>query len=259
MKEKESKYNAPALDKGLDILEYLSSQSTPQSQTDIAAGIDKTANEIYRMLTTLESRGYILRDEISGKYRLSLKLYHLSHRHSPIDELRRAAQYPIEELAHQIRQSCHMSILYMSKVLVILHAKSPEPIALSVEEGNTFPLSLTASGKVFLAYMSESVLKESLQVSNADELNTSQKKIFFETLEKIKTEGYYIKRSELAEGVVDIAVPVSISAQGVTACLTVSRLTTLNMNKGIENEEILAEALKCAEKIRTRIGQASPR
>lgn len=256
MKEKESKYNAPALDKGLDILEYLSSQSTPQSQTDIAAGIDKSANEIYRMLTTLEGRGYILRDEISGKYRLSLKLYHLSHRHSPIDELRRAAQYPIEELAYQIRQSCHMSILYMSKVLVIMHAKSPEPIALSVEEGNTFPLALTGSGKVFLAYMSESVLKESLKEHHLDDLTKSQQEKFFETLRKIKKDGYYIKRSELAEGVVDIAVPVSIATQGVTACLTVSRLTTLNMNKGIENAEILAEALKCAEKIRGRIGQA---
>ncbi|WP_407429868.1 IclR family transcriptional regulator [Arcticibacter sp.] len=258
MKEKESKYNAPALDKGLDILEYLSSQSTPQSQTEIAAGIDKNANEIYRMLTTLEARNYILRDEISGKYRLSLKLYHLSHRHSPIDELRKAARYPIEELAYHIRQSCHMSILYMSKVLVIMHAKSPEPIALSVEEGNTFPLSLTASGKVFLAYMSDSVLKESLHESNLDDVTKSQPENFFDTLKKIKKDGYYIKRSELAEGVVDIAVPVSISAQGVTACLTVSRLTTLNMNKGIENDEILAEALKCAEKIRSRIGQTTP-
>lgn len=255
MKEKESKYNAPALDKGLDILEYLSSQSTPQSQTEIASRIDRTANEIYRMLTTLESRGYILRDEISGKYRLSLKLYHLSHRHSPIDELRRAAQYPLEELAYQIRQSCHMSTLYMSKVLVIMHVKSPEPIALSIEEGNTFPLSLTASGKVFLAYMSESTLQESLRESNFAELSSNQQEKFLDTLKKIKKDGYYIKKSELAEGVVDIAVPVSIAAQGVTACLTVSRLTTLNINKGIENTEILAEATKCAEKIKGRIGQ----
>lgn len=255
MKEKESKYNAPALDKGLDILEYLSSQSTPQSQTEIASKIDKTANEIYRMLTTLESRGYILRDEISGKYRLSLKLYHLSHSHSPIDELRRAAQYPIEDLAYQIRQSCHMSILYMSKVLVVMHARSPEPIALSIEEGNTFPLALTASGKVFLAYMSDSSLDESLKESNFGDLTGSQQEKFLDTLKKIKRDGYYIKKSELAEGVVDIAVPISIAAHGVTACLTVSRLTTLNINKGIENTEILAEAIKCAERIRGRIGQ----
>ena len=76
MSEKESKYQAPALDKGLDILEYLASQSVPLSQTDIATGIDKSPNEIYRMLMSLEGRGYIIRDEISGKYRLSLKLFY---------------------------------------------------------------------------------------------------------------------------------------------------------------------------------------
>lgn len=256
MKEKESKYNAPALDKGLDILEYLSSESTPQSQTEIASKIDRTANEIYRMLTTLESRGYILRDEISGKYRLSLKLYHLSHSHSPIDELRRAAQHPIEELAYQIRQSCHMSILYMKKVLVVMHARSPEPIALSIEEGNTFPLSLTASGKVFLSYMSESSLQENLKEGSFNDFTDSQRENFLNTLKKIKKDGYYVKKSELAEGVIDIAVPISVAAHGVTACLTVSRLTTLNINKGIENTEILKEATKCAEKIRARIGQS---
>ena len=153
MKEKDNKYQAPALDKGLDILEYLSSQSIPLSQTEIASGIKRTPNEIYRMLMSLESRGYILRDEISGKYRLTLKLYHLSHRHSPVDELCKAAQYPLEELAQTIRQSCHLSILYLNQVMVVLHAKSPEPIALSIEEGNLFPLPLTASGKVLLAFL----------------------------------------------------------------------------------------------------------
>ncbi|HYH56504.1 MAG TPA: helix-turn-helix domain-containing protein, partial [Anseongella sp.] len=155
MKTNDTKYQAPALDKGLDIMEYLSLKAKPLSQTDIAAGIGKKPNEIYRMLVCLESRGYLIREEVSGKYKLSLKLYHLSHRHSPVDEVRRAAQHPMDELASTIHQSCHLGVLYLEQLMVISQSRSPGPIALSVEEGRLFPLLMTTSGRVLLAFMQE--------------------------------------------------------------------------------------------------------
>jgi DNA-binding IclR family transcriptional regulator len=254
--EKESKYQAPALDKGLDILEYLSAQSIPLSQSEIAIGIDRTPNEIYRMLMSLESRGYILRDEISGKYRLSLKLFHLSHRHSPIDELRKAAQFPLEELAGIVRQSCHLSILYMDQVMVIIHAKSPGPIALSIEEGNLFPLPLTASGKVLLAYL-PSVERDSILKNNPiyKKYPKPKKDDFLASLANIQQAGSYFKPSDLAEGVSDISIPIGkTNKDGLIACLTISMLSTLNGDKQIKTEEILFEANKCVKKIEARIG-----
>ncbi|MGM9475786.1 IclR family transcriptional regulator [Pedobacter sp. GSP4] len=256
MKENESKYQAPALDKGLDILEYLSAQSIPLSQTEIAIGIEKTPNEIYRMLMSLESRGYILRDEVSGKYRLSLKLFYLSHRHSPIDELRKAAQFPLEELANSIRQSCHLSILYMNQVMVIIHAKSPGPIALSIEEGNLFPLPLTASGKVLLAYMPESERNTILKNNSIyKKYAKPQQEDFLSSLQDIQQTGAYLKNSDAVSGVTDISVPIGVASNnGIIACLTISMLNALNIDKEIEHDVILAEANKCVKKIEQRIG-----
>ncbi|WP_231426368.1 MULTISPECIES: IclR family transcriptional regulator [Pedobacter] len=256
MNEKESKYQAPALDKGLDILEYLSAQSIPLSQTEIAIGIEKTPNEIYRMLMSLESRGYILRDEVSGKYRLSLKLFYLSHRHSPMDELRKAAQFPLEELANTIRQSCHLSILYMNQVMVIIHAKSPGPIALSIEEGNLFPLPLTASGKVLLAYMPDIEKRTTLRNNSIfKKYGKSQQDDFMLSLDDIKKTGSYFKNSDSVSGVTDISIPIGVdSNNGIIACLTISMLNALNNDKAIENDVILAEANKCVKKIEQRIG-----
>ncbi|WP_421944084.1 IclR family transcriptional regulator [Pedobacter sp.] len=252
----DTKYQAPALDKGLDILEYLSAQSVPLSQTEIATGIEKTPNEIYRMLMSLESRGYILRDEVSGKYRLSLKLFYLSHRHSPMDELRKAAQFPLEELANTVRQSCHLSILYMNQVMVIIHAKSPGPIALSIEEGNLFPLPLTASGKVLLAYMPESERTTVLKNNQIfKKYLKPQQDDFLVSLTEIQEKGAYLKTSDLAAGVTDISVPIGVANGGnIIACLTISMLNALNMNKNVDNEVILAEAYKCVKKIEQRIG-----
>lgn len=251
--EKDIKYHAPALEKGLDILEYLSLKAQPLSQTEIAAGIDKNPNEIYRMLVCLEHRGYLLRDEVSGKYKPSLKLYNLSHRHSPIDEVRRISRYPMEDLAEAIKQSCHIGVLYLEQLIVISQARSPGPIALSIEEGSLFPLMQTASGKVLLAFMDE---KERLAVLERQELfktySARKQQKFIASLEDIKKNGSYITASDLAKGVMDIAVPIGNKDQALAA-LTVSILT-IQLNESITFDEIVDAAKNTADKISTSLG-----
>ena len=52
-------YRAPALDKGLDIIELLAVSSVGLTQAQIANQLKKSVNEIYRMLNTLKERGYL--------------------------------------------------------------------------------------------------------------------------------------------------------------------------------------------------------
>lgn len=249
----EMKYHAPALEKGLDILEYISLEAKPLSQTEIASGIDKNPNEIYRMLICLEQRGYLLRDEISGKYRPSLKLYNLSHRHSPIDELRKVARYPMDELAEQIKQSCHLSVLYFDKLIVISQSRSPGPIALSIEEGSLFPLIKTASGRVLLAFMEE---RERLEILNKNEIfngySSRKRQKFLSSLKEIKEAGYYITSSDLAKGVMDITVSIGNERQAI-ASLTIAILT-MQLNESVIYDEIVKAAKQTADKISTNLG-----
>ena len=93
------KFQVPALAKGLDILEALAFAIEPQSLTDLAHILGRSKNEIFRMLGYLEARGYIIKEDRSGNYYLSLKLYELSHTHSPLEQLLKAATRPMEELA----------------------------------------------------------------------------------------------------------------------------------------------------------------
>lgn len=253
-KEKEIKYQAPALEKGLDILEYLSQKAMPMSQTEIASGIHKTPNEVYRMLVCLEQRGYLIRDEISAKYKTSLKLYHLSHRHSPVDELRRASQYPLDDLSKTTRQSCHLSVMYQGQLLVISQSRSPAPVALSIEEGSLFPLLKTTSGKILLAFMDDGARQEILK---RDTIYTSfsliKQKKFILALEEIKKTGYYITPSDLTKGVTDIALPIANDNSNAIASLTVSILST-QLNEEIIFEKIIIAMQGIVKEILKRLG-----
>jgi len=74
------RYAAPALDKGLDILELLAGRPEGLSLKQIADALGRSSTEIFRMLNQLRERAYIHRFEPGGIYRLSLKMFELAHR-----------------------------------------------------------------------------------------------------------------------------------------------------------------------------------
>lgn len=254
MEGKLSKYQAPALEKGLDILEYLSWRARPLSQAEIATGIKKSPNEIYRMLVCLEERGYLMREEHSSKYTLSLKMYTLSHRHSPVDEIRHASLYPMQELALKLKQSCHLGVLYNDQLLVIFQAKSPSPIALSIEEGSLFPLLVTPSGRTLLAFLPQ---EERHNVLSRLELYQSytprQQAALEEALQTIRQQAGFVGPSDLSKGVTDIVKPIGNLETGIFGTLTVSLLTT-EYDEHLTSQQMVSEVEQCAQAILSRLG-----
>jgi uncharacterized membrane protein len=57
--DESDRYRAPALDKGLDILELLAGVDGGLTQAEIAKKLGRSPNEFYRMLDRLVKRGYV--------------------------------------------------------------------------------------------------------------------------------------------------------------------------------------------------------
>lgn len=55
----ERKYRAPALEKGLDVLELLSSHGRPMTPSQMSVTLKRSVSELFRMIQVLEFRGYI--------------------------------------------------------------------------------------------------------------------------------------------------------------------------------------------------------
>jgi DNA-binding IclR family transcriptional regulator len=104
-------YSAPALDKGLDILELLSDEAGGLSQSEIAEATGRSVGQIFRVLATLERRGYVTRDAQSGLYAFSMRIFDLAHRHPPLRGLISIATPAMRDLAERVRQSCNLSVI----------------------------------------------------------------------------------------------------------------------------------------------------
>ncbi|GJM62900.1 IclR family transcriptional regulator [Persicobacter diffluens] len=253
-KEKTSKYAAPALEKGLEILEHLSATGISQSQNEIALGLDRKPNELYRMLMTLEEKGYIIRNEKDGKYRLSLKMYNLSHMHSPFDELKRVSLRPMQELSESVREACHLGIMVNGALMIIAQSPSPEAVSISIKEGIHFPLLQTASGKMLLSQKNESERAAILQ--NHPDFNAMEKQeqaAFLESVKLIEKEGFFISASKLTRGVTDLTVPIGHPEAEPVAALTISSFS----EHGSDEERhlnIIQQMLEARKKIHHSMG-----
>src|SRR5258708_12294291 len=92
-------YAAPALEKGLDILECLAEQRVPLTQSQLARVLRRSPSELFRMLSCLEQRGYVRKDPASAAYALTLRLFELSRTHSPYHHLTKAPPPPTHPLS----------------------------------------------------------------------------------------------------------------------------------------------------------------
>jgi DNA-binding IclR family transcriptional regulator len=182
-------YAAPALDKGLDILELLSAEPGALSQSEIADAVGRSVGQIFRVLATLERRGYLVRDKQSGLYTSSMKLFDLAHRHPPLRALIEVATPALRELAESTRQSCNLAVVDAGRVRVGAQVESPADFGYRVRVGAEFSLEATATGEAF-------------------------------------TSGSTVVRPDaLQPGITDVAVPV-FDASGVIAALTVPYVAT---------------------------------
>lgn len=248
------KFNAPALEKGLDVLEYLASTGSAQSQAEIAKGVDRSPNEIYRMLVALEGRGYLIRDATSGKYRLSLKLFHLARTHTPVQQLIVAAREPMEKLAAATGQSCHLGLLHNGQLLVAAQVRSPGPVSLSVAEGALFPLSNTVSGRVLLAHADDRELKDLISRDVPfRKMFTEQQAAFHRRLNKIRRAGYELAASEITAGVTDCAALIGMPRSELSATVAVSSLTS-SINRSLSKKKLILAVKTAAAEINHRIG-----
>ena len=248
-----SKYHVPALEKGLDILETLASSAVPQSLSELARSLHRSSSELFRMLDSLERRGYILKDVVSGNYRLSLKLYELAHTHSPVEQLLFAAAKPMRDVAERLRESCHLSVLSRGQVVVLAQEESPDKVRLSVEVGARFSALHTVSGRLLLAQLDTGHLDELLAGdSEYLDLNKTQQKQLMADLKEIRQKGVSTAVNETLVGVQDFAVLVGNPKVGIMAALAAT--AWMGPAKKISVHKVQSALLECAETISRSIG-----
>ena len=224
-------YSAPALEKGLDIIELLSKSPLGFSQAEIAKELNRSVNEIYRMLNILVARNYIELDLDNDRYKLTFKLLQLSSQHQPIKNLMQKSLPMMREVAQLCNHSVHLSIYYAGKLLVIGQVDSPSSFNYSVTTGSNFDLLETSSGRVILAFQTVEERQRRLERRKLfmklqkkkynSTYNVLEKKFSSKIIHEITKNKCEVVKSLQVNGVTNISVPVFDHTNQAIAAVTI--------------------------------------
>lgn len=221
-------YRAPALEKGLDILELLSNGDA-LSFSEIVQKLGRSHGELFRMTQVLEARGYIEPSETG--LRLTSRLFELGLGRPPVRNLVEIALPIMRDLSVKSGQSCHLALLTRSDIVVIARMEAPEQMGFSVRIGYRKPLTLSGSGLVIYAFQSDAVRTE-LESSLSPKLTKDQIKALRHQADIIRSAGSVQQPSTVFEGITDVAAPVMRGDKAIAA------LTIPYLRPRIENESL---------------------
>lgn len=257
-KVQKTKYAAPALDKGLDIIEYLSTSGDEgENLTSIASGIGKSNNEIFRMVAVLEERGFVDRMPESDRYMLSDKLFQLGLSRPKKKNLIKLVTPAMENFAHECENACHLSIKSGSDVVVVSRVESPLDVGIAVRIGHRLPLARAPSGRCIVAFSRDDQIRQIVADVKASEGVKSAKE-FQSAISQIQRIGYSIMKDGFSVGVTGLSAPILDVDTGQCVAAITSPVLQYVHSKNTDLEKIASRLRYYADSITKLYSNCGP-
>lgn len=249
-------YQAPALEKGLDILELLAASDMPLSRTDIARLLNRSVGEIYRMLHQLVQRSYVA--IANDNYTLTTKLFELSHYNPPTQRLLSEAMPIMHKLAGEVDQACHLTVYSQGRQIVVGKIDVPSGMGFSVRIGSELDVLVSASGRVLIAFQDDQT--RDLRIDEAAQRESGQNQDAVRaTLRKIVHRGFEAAPSGQVKGLFAISFPILDLRGFALAALTVPYADRVDLKGRKTAKEVEAILGSAAEMLTLRVsGRHSP-
>ena len=212
------------LHKMLDILEVIKTTESGFKLADLSRAVEMPKATVYRILTTLEGRGYLDRST-DGSYRMAKKLFDMQ-RTEPLEQvLNRVAQPFMERLATSTKETVNLGILDAGEVVVINTVESPQAVRMSSKIGNRRLPHSTALGKVLLSGLPDKEVVRLIRIKGlprlTDQTLTTRAAVLAE-VEKVRQQGWALDNQENELDGRCIGAPIKGPDGRILAALSVS-------------------------------------
>lgn len=243
------------VERTLSILELVAHSEHGLSNSEISRRLKIPKSSASYILRILEGRGYLLRENSTGKYRLGLKMMSLTRDMLTHIDVREIAKPIMEQFVKRTNLSAHLAVLDNGRAVYVEKVEALSFVKMDIWVGHRLPVHSTAIGKVLVAERTDDEISEILALRGMDKrgpktIMTAPK--YLKEIGKVRTFGFAIDNEENAAGVRCVAAPV-YDAQGKIAAALGTSSTIIQLN-----EENLPKIVKLiqdsAEKISEQMG-----
>ena len=255
MRREKSNYIIQSVSHSLDVLEQFSGDAEELGVTELSKRLKLHKNNVFRLLATLESRGYIEQNRATENYRLGIRCLQLGQSYVQHMGLLRQAQPIMADLVRQVRETTYLAVLRRVAVVPVEVVEADRPVRIVSQLGEALPLHCTAAGKAYLAFESEDDVRALLPdvLPRLTERTIVDRQALLQQLRTVAATGYAVDVGEHLEDVRAVAAPVRDYARNVVGALAIVapafRLTPERIDK-----EVAPLALKAARELSQRLG-----
>ncbi len=255
-RRQKSSYIIQSVTNALDLLEEFRGEDTELGVTELSKRLGLHKNNVFRLLATLESRGYIEQNKVTGNYRLGLRVLELGQVFIKHMGLLKMARPILEEIVERCQETAYLGLIRDDRVVYVDVVEATQPVRVISRVGVGLPVYCSAVGKAQIAFESEDevdrilgeqVLKRYTDktVSNWEELGRQ--------LEEIRARGYAIDDEEFDDGIRCVGVPVRDYTRRVVAGISISGPAYRFTDQRME-EELIPLALEAGRNLSLRLG-----
>ena len=255
MRREKTNYIIQSVSHALDVLEQFSGEHDELGVTELSKRLKLHKNNVFRLLATLESRGYIEQNKATENYRLGIRCLQLGQTYVTQMGLLRQAHPIIESLAQAASETAFVAILRKTSVVPLDAVEAKRAVRMTALVGEALPLHCTAAGKVQLAFISDADLRETLTegLARFTDHTITDHQILQQQLKKIADAGYSVELGEHIAEVHSIAVPIRDYTRNVVGSLAISGPAHRMSSERIE-KEIAPLMQKAGQELSNRLG-----
>jgi len=211
----ETKYRVPAVEKALDILEFMSEHPRAVSLKQLSEELQKSPGELFRIVDCLIRRGYLSKDPGQNLLSLSLKIFDLTNGHPQFKVLLEVAERPFVKFCEETGTDCHLSVLDGYNVFVLHGYESPQLYSIRIKTGSRFPAWQVNSGRFLLARLPRRKCQQLLDFDPSfRDLATAQQQEVVQAIETVKDHTVLMTKSLKVPVIDDIIVPLDADLLG---------------------------------------------
>ncbi len=211
MKKEDENYKVPNLEKGIAVLEYLSSHSQGKTLQEIKQALELSQTTAYRILNTLVRLGYLFYEEGTKRYKVSRKLLTLGFRSLKEHNMLEVVLPRLQALRDEVKETVCFGVLGNEKGIFIEQAQGLHTFHFVLSPGKSFELHCSAPGKAIMAYLPNTVRDRYLSHMRFERYNShtiTDRNVYLKELENVRKLGYALDNEEEMTGVICIGAAI---------------------------------------------------
>jgi len=149
------RYVVDVVDRALTVLELLGDAGQPLSLLEISRRLGLVKSTGFRLLCTLEHRGYVERVDGNGRYQLGSRVLQFGRGAMTNRPLSEVALPHMRRLLERFGETLNLGVLRDGEVMYLEMLESPHSFRMAARLGSRSPVNSSALGKAMTAYLAD--------------------------------------------------------------------------------------------------------